>query len=115
MPGGPPAGPRQPWPAWSTAWSRVADLDRLAAERHREMRLADAGWAEQEQRITVGHPPAGRQIADLLRVERRLGVKLEAVERSDKREFGDAQAHADPPFLAVCHLGGAHQGECLAQ
>src|SRR5512132_2047308 len=79
------------------------------------MRLADAGWAEQEQRITVSHPPAGCQIADLLRVERRLGVELEAVEDADERELGDAQAHADPPFLAVRHLGGAHQGERLAE
>lgn len=43
---------------------RVALADGLAAERDRQVRLADAGRAEQQQRIAVRHPATGRQLAE---------------------------------------------------
>ena len=79
------------------------------------MRLADAGRPEQQQRIAVGHPAAGRQLADLRGIERGLGIEVEAVERRTVRELGDAQAHLDAPLLAMRDLRLAQQRQRFAQ
>jgi len=65
---------------------RVAGQDRLAAERYRQVCLADAGRAQQQHRLAVGDKAPGGEFADLLLVERGLGGEVEAVEIADERE-----------------------------
>jgi len=47
----------------------IALPDRFASQAHGEMRLPRAGRAEQQGRVAVGDPSAGRQLADLAGVE----------------------------------------------
>ena len=70
---------------------RVAGQDRGPPERDGEMGLADAGRAEQQQRLAVGDEPAGRQVADLLGVERGLGLEVEAGEVAHEGELGEPE------------------------
>jgi hypothetical protein len=86
----------------------------FTAEGHGQVRLADTGRAQQEQGIAIGDPAAGGKIADLLGVERGLGVELEAVEGTDEGELGDTEAHLDAPLLAMADLGLAKQVERVA-
>jgi hypothetical protein len=105
----------------------VAGEDRLAAEGdgdhperqavrgpRGEMRLADARRAEQEQVLAVGDPPTGGEIADLLRIDRGLGVVVEAGEILDRREVGELEGHVDAPMVLAGDLALQEQGQGLA-
>lgn len=78
------------------------------------MTLADAWRAKKKQGIAVGDPPTGGRSRTCLGSREGLGVEVEAVERADERELGDPQAHLDPPFLAVTHLGLTQEVERIA-
>ena len=70
-------------------WSeqhRIAGQDRLAPDRHCQMRFADAGRSQQQLQLGIGDEATSRQLADLLFVDRGLGGKVEAVEIAHKRE-----------------------------
>lgn len=58
---------------------RATLTDRGAAERDGEMRLADPRRTKEKQRYAMCDPAAGRQLADLPRIERGLSGKVEAV------------------------------------
>src|SRR3712207_8791266 len=74
--------------------------------------LHDALPISQEQhRFTVGNEPAGGQLADLLRVDRRLGGEVEAGQVTHERELGDRQdrkstrlnsSHANISYAVFC-------------
>jgi len=57
-----------------------------------ELRLADAGWPQQQQGFAMRYPAAPGELADLPRIERRLGGKVEAVEVAHRGEVGDLPA-----------------------
>ena len=94
---------------------RIALADGGAAERDRQMRLADAGQARQQRRVAVGHPPAGGKLAHLLLVERGLGGEVEAVEVAQGGKVGDLGPHLDAPFVAPTDLAFDKQGHGVAQ
>ena len=71
---------------------RVAGEDRLAAERHGEVRLADPGRPQQQHRLAVGDQAAGGELADLRLVDRRLGSEVEAVQIAHGREARQPKA-----------------------
>jgi hypothetical protein len=58
----------------------VPRLDGLAPERNGEMRLADAGRAEQDHVLGALDEAQAGQLADLLAVDGRLKVELELVQ-----------------------------------
>jgi hypothetical protein len=64
--------------------------------------------------IAVDHEPAGREIADLLRVERGLGL-VEPGEVAHEGELGEPEGHLDPALVLAGNLALAEQGERLAQ
>lgn len=78
---------------------RLALADRLAAERDRQVRLADAGRTQEQERGAVGDPTAHRRIAELGFVERRLDGEVEAVEVAHRREVGDLDCDLDAPLV----------------
>ena len=55
--------------------------DRLAAQGNSQMTFADARRPLDQQCIAVGHPAASGQVAHLLAIERRLGCKVESLQR----------------------------------
>ena len=57
---------------------RITSEDRLAADRYGQVCLADTGRAQQHHRLGIGDEPPGRDLADLLLVERGLGGKVGA-------------------------------------
>jgi len=83
---------------------RIAGQDRLAPDRHCQMRLADAGRPQQQYHLGIGDEAAGRQLADLLLVDRGLGGKVEAVEIAHEREAGQPNAHLDATLVLAPDL-----------
>ena len=79
------------------------------------MRLADAGRAQQQQRLAVGNPAAGGQLADLALVDRGLGREVEAVEIAPIGEVGDLDRHLDPPLILAGDFPLAQERQRLAQ
>src|SRR3954453_14789154 len=57
---------------------RITGQDRLSPERDRQVRLADARRTEQQYVLSVGDPTRRSQITDLLRIDRRLRLEVEA-------------------------------------
>ena len=94
---------------------RVALPDRLAPERYRQMRLADPGRTEQQQRIAVRHPPRRRQLPDLALVDAPLRREVEVREFAHGREVRDLERHPDAPFVLAGDLPFDEQGQRLAQ
>ena len=58
----------------------VAGLDGLVAERHREMRLADSGWPDQQDVGLLLDEPQRRELIDHAAVEGGLGVVVELLQ-----------------------------------
>ena len=50
------------------------------------MRLADTRRPQQQHRVGIGNKAPGRELANLLFVDRRLGVKVETIEIAHKRD-----------------------------
>ena len=71
---------------------RVAFEDCGTGKSDGKMRLADAGWPQQQQGFAMRYPAAPGEFADLPRIERRLGGKVEAVEVAHRGEVGDLPA-----------------------
>src|SRR6516225_7021388 len=61
------------------------------------------------------HPAAGGELADLPRIERGLGGKVEAVEVAYHREVGDLARHLDEPLVLAGDLALDQKGQRLAQ
>src|SRR5438445_466712 len=86
----------------------IACKDRLAPDRHCQMRLADPGRPQQQHRLGIGDEAPGRDLADLLLVDRGLGGEVEAddaveVDRVDNtlEPAGPAMVNRDlPPGMA---------------
>ncbi len=89
--------------------------DRLASQGDRKVRLANPGRTLDQQRVSVGDPAAGGEVAHLLGVQRGLGGKVKPLQRALVRELRDPRAHLDTPLLAVRHLRPAQQRQRLAQ
>src|SRR3954454_317876 len=64
---------------------RVALPDRLVAQRHRQVRLADPRRPQQQDRPGVGDEAGGCQLAHLPGVERGLGREVEAPQVARER------------------------------
>ena len=94
---------------------RIARHDRLAAERNRQMCLAHARGAEQQQRVAVGNETPGGQITDLGAVERGLGREVEAGEIAHEGELRQAEAHLDAPLVLARDLPRAEERQGLPQ
>ena len=69
-----------------------------------ELRLADAGWPQQQQGFAMRYSAASGELADLPRIERRLGGKVEAVEVARRGEVGDLPCHLDAPLVLARDL-----------
>src|SRR3546814_4779988 len=67
----------------------VVVADRLAAEADCQMGLAGSGRTEEQQRVAMRHPTAGREFAELALVERGLGAPVEPLEVAHERELRD--------------------------
>jgi hypothetical protein len=78
------------------------------------VRLTDAGRTQQHHHLGIGDEPPGRDLADLLFVERGLGGEVEAVEIADKWEARQPDAHLDPPLILTADLALAEQRERLS-
>ena len=76
---------------WSDCWRGFGVLASGLQTAH-ELRLADAGWPQQQQGFAMRYPAASGELADLPRIERRLGGKVEAVEVAHRGEVGDLPA-----------------------
>ena len=76
---------------WSDCWRGFGVLASGLQTAH-ELRLADAGWPQQQQGFAMRYPAAPGELADLPRIERRLGGKVEAVEVAHRGEVGDLPA-----------------------
>lgn len=89
----------------------MTGLDDRAPERDRQMRLPDPGRAEDQHILDLGQETRGGQLADQSAIDRRLKLEIEIIERLDRREVRDFQAHLDArPLLGVDHLA-EHAGE----
>ena len=81
---------------------RVAGLDGGAAEGDGEMRLADAGRAEEQDILGLGDEAAGGELANQPLIDGGLEFEVELFERLHRREVRDLDAHGD----ALALLGG---------
>ena len=86
---------------------RIASDNRFAAERHGQMRLADARRTEQQQRVAVGDEASGGELADLRLVERGLGGEVEAGQVAHERERA--------PGRSSCRCGAGPSGRSRAR
>src|SRR5690606_4296793 len=93
----------------------VAGADHFAAKRDGKMRLADAGRAEEQERVAVGNEAPRGKLPQLLRVERWLRVEVEARELAHERELRDRQMHLDPALVLARDLALAEERQCLAE
>ena len=85
------------------------------AERHSQVRLADARRTEQQQRIAVGDEAAGGEVADLRAVKRGLGGEVEAGNVPHERELRQTEAHVDAALILPGDLALAEERQRIAQ
>jgi hypothetical protein len=64
------------------------------------MGLADARRAEQQERVAVGDPAAGGELADPVRIEARLRGEVEAVELARATSRSSAAIRSSEPASA---------------
>src|SRR5207245_9042408 len=76
----------------------VAVGDRLHAEGHSEMRLADAWWAEEDDVLAVGEEAQRRQLLDLLAVDGWLKAEVEVCQRLLEWEVSQARLGQQAPL-----------------
>ena len=82
-----------------------AVLDRPHGERHREMRLPDAGRALQQQALPLPDPRAGGERLDAAPLDARLEGKVEIAKGLPGRQPREAQRRAHAPLVARRQLG----------
>src|SRR5215831_10899609 len=90
---------------------RVAGLDRLDPERDGQMRLADAGRAEQDDVLGALDEAETSQLADLLAIDRRLKVEIELLQALHPGEPGELEAALHPALVPAAPLGLEGLGE----
>ncbi len=74
------------------------------AEGDGEVRLADARWSEQQQRLAVADPLTGRQHLDARAFDRWLEGEVEGRQRRSQRQARELEAGADAALLATVAL-----------
>ena len=79
---------------------RETALDRAHAQRDRQVRLSDAGRTEDQERLLLLDPPAGRQCLDPASLDRRLKREVEIADRLAGRKSRESKRPADAPLLA---------------
>src|SRR3569623_2673695 len=82
----------------------MAGRDSGAAERDRDMRLADAWRPEQQDVFRLRDEVAGGELADVLGVERRLDLEVELLEGLHHGEVRDLDSHCDATLLLGVEL-----------
>ena len=88
--------------------------DCLAAEADSQMRLARARRAEEQNRVAMGDPAAGRQLPDLPLIQRWLRLEVEAVQLAHEGELRQLARHGDAPLVAPRDLARHQEGQRLA-
>src|SRR5579864_595665 len=84
---------------------RVAGFDDGAPERDREMRLPDAGRAEDEHVFGLREKARRRELAHEALIDRGLEFELEVIEGLHRRKVRDLEAHGDAsPLLRIDFL-----------
>jgi len=61
--------------------------------------FANAGRAEQQERVAVGDEAPGGKVADLRAVDRRLGGEVEVGQVAHERELRQSEAHVDAALV----------------
>src|SRR5262249_3078812 len=89
----------------------VPRLDGLDAEGDGEMRLADAGRAEEDDVLGALDEAQAGQLAELLAVDRGLKVEIKLVERLDPRQPGQLEPALDAALVPAAPLGLQGLGE----
>ncbi len=69
----------------------------------------------EEQGIAVTDPAGGGELADLLRVDRRLCLEVKCLERALRWELRDREAHLDTSFIFAGDFRGTEELQRLAQ
>jgi hypothetical protein len=82
----------------------VSGLDGPDAEGDREMRLPDAGWAEQHDGLGALDEAQAGQFAHLLAVNRGLKVEVELVQALDPGQAGELEAALDAALVPAAPL-----------
>ena len=77
------------------------------------MRLADTGRPEQQHVLAVGDPARRGEVTDLLGIDRRLGVEVEASEFLDGGEVRELQRHVDAAVILARDLAFAQEHQRL--
>src|SRR6185369_11157060 len=80
-------------------------FDRLDAETHGEVALADAGRALDEQGLGVADPAAGGEQVDLAALDRGLEGEVELRQRLSGGKARQAQSRLHAPGLSHADLG----------
>ena len=93
---------------------RITGDDRLASDRHGEMRLADPWRPEQQDRLSIGNEPSARDLPNLRFVDRGLGAKVETREVTHEGETREAEAHVNAALVASGDFALAEQRQRLA-
>lgn len=78
------------------------------------MRLADTRRPQQQHCFGIGDKAPGRELADLLLIDRRLSGEVETIKVADKREARQPNAHLDPALVFAGDLAFAKQRQGLA-
>jgi hypothetical protein len=92
-------------PTYWTLWPSLTAS--LTSERDSQVAFAHTRRAQQQEGVAVGHPPAGGQLTDLSRVDRRLGLEIERLQRAHIREARQPQRHLHAQLVLAGHLRGA--------
>src|SRR3546814_12701118 len=78
------------------------------------MGLAGSGRTEEQQRVAMRHPTAGREFAELALVERGLGAPVEPLEVAHERELRDLRGHLDAPMVAAGDRKSVVEGKSVS-
>ena len=88
-----------------------AVLDGAEAEGDREMRLAHAGRAEEQDIGRFGHEGQGGELLDLALIDRWLKSEVKLVERALKWQMGQACPGPEVPLASDARLAGQKIGQ----
>ena len=77
----------------------------LHAERYRQVGLADAGWAKEDDVLAVGEEAQGGEFLDLFAVDRRLKAEVEVGQGLVEREVGEPGLGQQPALGAAGGIG----------
>jgi hypothetical protein len=87
--------------------------DRFAPKSDRKVRLANAGWPEQQDILPIGGPACARKLTYLLGIYRGLGPKSRGPTDLERREANEFEGHFDAPLILAGDLALAQQYQRL--